>query len=847
MADIRITVPVSNYALEPIVPKATWTTLTNRQYQVRRGGEGMALVLQRVNAGGETFDSSTWGVLAAQFAALELPGNFAIVNFAQVCGYTRKGRFDYVTASALVPGQTRVRVPNIFNNFGLAGSIRVGDIIEIAGEIKLVIKGVEGNATDPSHDEFLQFMPGMRKAAPVGTPIECDFPEGRFEVRDQPPSASVNDQDAGLLNVGQLQVSLFEADQTVLARAPAAIGAAEGEEPLPEVVAEEEEEAVVETESPGGSIFPTARAGGGRTFIKPQYGVLDGSNSRQLDALGALDRDARLNYRWVSLSTPSGQAAPTIDRRDRARTGFRTVGLRNGAYSFQLTVTNSDGLSSTGTVNHRVGTALAALAATSRFAAKADGITRTTVTLEWESVLDAGGWQIRGRQTGTDWWVWRNLEERFRQYTFANLTAATAYEFQIRPTRQGVDNTAPALTASATATTAAAAAPTPSVVLPTSVPDAVISNTGYSAVIEWSAPAGHDASPPTRATRYEWQLYRVGPTGEEPIGKLEGHGATAKTSALAEEESYLTTGLRANLRTLRPQTSYLLRVWAVYGTRKSDPVTIPFTTGNYRKALPPGPVRNLTAAVADIYSDAVRFTWDAPTPVDGRALPQKYFWSVRHSRVAGSAGLAVHSPPGDSSDTEGYASGLEPDTEYRIVVAAADALDTRGAFVNVLFRTREAGMPAPVRPTGTDPEPIQPMSIPQPPPPSPPRQPIVLPSAGPLRVQVSGDGRLYERSTSPVIPQRWAGRVAVGIQPGSPPYQVTWTLTVPGQQTIILSPGVKRSDQPANTHTRGIDLRFDWAQEVNVWGPTSGFTLTANVTDFAGQTASGTFMPPRQQ
>ena len=171
MADIRITVPVSNYALEPIVPKATWTTLTNRQYQVRRGGEGMALVLQRVNAGGEINNDSAWGTLAAQFAALEIPGNIAVVNFAEVCGYQRKGFGEYQTMSALKPGDTRVQVPNIFSA-DAAGSIRTGDIIEIAGRNQARhSRAWIGDSSDriQAMMSFLQFMPrGCARPRPSG-------------------------------------------------------------------------------------------------------------------------------------------------------------------------------------------------------------------------------------------------------------------------------------------------------------------------------------------------------------------------------------------------------------------------------------------------------------------------------------------------------------------------------------------------------------------------------------------------------------------------------------------------------------------------------------------------------
>ena len=411
-----------------------------------------------------------------------------------MCGYERRGYGSYETASALKPGQMRVAVPNVYDQFGRVGSIRKGDIIEIRGEVKLVTVGCEGVVTNPNHRQAIEFVPGMRKEVPVGTVIECDSPQGLFQVRQQPPTAAVQEISSELLPIGQLQVTLFESDPLQFLRAPA------GVEPQDEADdADPDEDDEDETpDDPGAQDAPEVNAGIDRSYRSPERGSLDGY-AVQRNSDGLIDRDAQLTYEWRSVRTlPSGQTTrPVIANPNALRTSFTTTGLQDGQYTFELTATNTDDMSDADTVTHRVGSAPSALVAPPTFTASRP--TRSSIFLSWGRVPDVTGWQVREKpftpfQPG-DNVQWRDVPANARFYNFSRLAPNTAYYFQVRAVR---DDTEGPVSEANSRTTARTATNPPVRGLSVSG----ISSTG--AVVTWQAPlTGASFNNPSS---YRWDL-----------------------------------------------------------------------------------------------------------------------------------------------------------------------------------------------------------------------------------------------------------------------------------------------------------------------------------------------------
>lgn len=666
MADIRLSIPVSNYALSPIVPKTTYETRAGGQYTLRLPGERMELVLQRNNAGKEVLGSAEWGVMAAEFAAIEIPGNFALVDFKVVCGYQRRGRGEYETRSALRPGQTSVRVPNVFDQFNNAGSLRVGDVIEIAGEIKMVTRGVEGVPTDPNHIQVLEFAPGMRKAAPIGTQIQADAPVGRFAVRRQPPTAAVQERSSEFLPIGQLQITLFEEDRPTTARAVI------DQNELPP-----EPEADTEGEEPDDGIEPEADAGSGETFNQPINGILDGTASRQLDSDGNVIENPELTYEWTNVRKPAGESDEVaINSPGMARTFFSTVNLMDGDYDFQLKVTNSEGLSHTDIVTHHLEDNLQALIAPELF--RVTRTTRTTLWIGWSPVDDFDGWEIRIKETANSWpasggWTRRNKRQRYWEFT--GLKSGTSYDIQIRAYdyRQGADEFGPA--ASVTSSTNADTSPTPP---PRSL--RVSGLTGNSAVMTWFAPLGA-----VQPTGYSWTLRQSVP------------GTTIKTVNNTRHR-------RVNLTTLRPNTRYNFFLTALYGTRRSATLDFNLVTPQaalLRAPTAPTNVELVTRRASQVGYFSIRWAPASATTV-------KYVWGVYELAADGrTTGRLIESGTERPPVTGAHVRNAVTGRRYRFAVRAVDARGATSGSVSLVFTA-----PAPVaRPAPPAPVSLGPLTL----------------------------------------------------------------------------------------------------------------------------------------
>ena len=587
----------------------------------------------------------------------------------------------------------------------------------------------------------------MRKAAPVRErPLSATSPEGRFEVRDQPPSASsVNDQDAGLLNVGQLQVSLFEADPLVLVRtAPAALA------PTPELPDEEEDEDEEGGAETSPDLSPIADAGSPRTFTSPEDGVLDASASRQLDGERMLDRTATgsLQYDWSVASRPPGQTSdPVIDDQDGRQTTFGTRGLAEGTYTFQVLVTNDDGLTDVDRVAHRVSATQAALASPANL--RATERSDDSITVEWDPATDVDSYQIRWQivaEPGED--SFRHLpfgnqnsglSSRVRSFTVSGLNSDTNYEVQVRSVRDGSFSAPPAQVESRTVAQDSDVNPVRNIRV-----DGISTST---AQITWGAPSTANSAP--TPTGYRWEALKLLTPGRE----LRMSGARVTSTTLV-----------ASLRSLETNKRYRVRVFALYGSRESRPATVNFRTNDVARAAQPGIVTNLRTVSAP-KATSMHLAWTFPT---GGTPVSHVYWTLR---LADSPGTLVRQGKryGTTYNTA-YFSGLRPNTRYRLTVAAANADDVRGQFESRVFTT-----------AGTTPAPARPAAI----------------SQGTLSVSFTATARLV---FSAIIGQATA--TATG---GVPPYSYAWTGTTPvsGQTVRFYGTGRTRAVSVTVTDSAG--------------------------------------------
>ena len=292
MADVRLTIPASNFAPTLVQNQRTWTDQTANEYRQAYGGDRYTLSITWRPLR-ETADNaqplqrhSRLPTIMAELSASAKAENSTLIDLAAILGYKRSTGPDLpweVTESYGI-GVSEVRVSASFTD-EQAGVISAGDFISINNEIKLVTQGtiaVHGGRPAP-----IQFEPALRKPVAAGTPIETDAPTGRFRLTTPPPTNVQGRLGATPGNNwrGEISASFVEFDEIDPVEIEAVLE--QGTAPAP----------------------PTARFSASPTSAKEGQTVT-------LRVTGSDPQDAPLSYEW------SGSPAVTFSDPDGAETTF---------------------------------------------------------------------------------------------------------------------------------------------------------------------------------------------------------------------------------------------------------------------------------------------------------------------------------------------------------------------------------------------------------------------------------------------------------------------------------------------------------------------------------------------